>query len=224
MIGAFISHSKRDIELVNKIYRALYQAGITPKLAEFEELGEKGGLTALQIKEMITNSSWTLVFLTPNVVVSDHTRDWVAYEVGVSHGLSRPVWVFEDDRTPIEEFPVPYLDYYFLYDSQNPQDWGAIKEEIAKYARRLPDLGPAIAGAILGAPFGRAGAVFGALLGYAKSSADLERIKAQAPSGFNKVGLTCAECNSQYTVIGKYEIITGGFSCPTCRKIISLAG
>jgi hypothetical protein len=221
MVEAFISHSKKDIELVTKIYKALYQAGITPKLAEFEELGERDGLSAPQIKNMIMNSSWTLVFLTPNVIASDHTRDWVAYEVGVSHGLGRPVWIFEDDRVPIEKFPVPYLDYYFLYDSLNQQDWDAIKEEMAKYAR-FPDWGPAIVGAILGASFGKEGAALGGLLGYTKSVADLSKMKAQAPSGFHKVAISCLECNSQYTVIGKYKTITVGFTCPTCRKMIAL--
>ena len=217
MVAAFISHSREDMELVNRIYKALYQAGVEPKLAEFEELGEKGKLSAPQIKEMIMNSSWTLVFLTPKVTASVHTQNWVAYEVGVSHGLSRPVWIFEDEKRIVSEFPIPYLDYYFLYDPQNSQDWATIKEEVAKYARS-PDLGPAIAGAILGAPFGGPGSLIGALLGYAKSAADLEKMKAHAPPGFYKIAVLCEECGSHYTIIGKYETITRGFTCPTCRK------
>lgn len=219
MVGAFISHSKKDVGIVNKIYKALYQAGVRPKLAEFEELG-KGKLTAHKIKKMIASSSWTLVFLTPNVIARTHTRDWVAYEVGVSHGLNKPVWVFEDEKYQIKKFLVPYLNYYLLYNSRKRKDWHAIKEEIKKQ-RKFSELGPKIAGAMLGGPFGRIRKLSNASPVPAKPASERE-LGFFLHSEFLKVAFSCPSCNSKYTILGRYGKLMSGYTCPICRDIVKI--
>lgn len=217
MNTVFISHSNKDIQIVNQIYKVLYQIGITPKIAEFEELGERGKLTALDIKDMMLVSNWCLVLLTPKVTATTHTQNWVSYEIGVAHTYNRPIWIFEHEIRPINNFPVPYLDYYFLYDPNNSTDWGAIKSEIHKHTLS-PDKGPAVVGTILGAPFGPPGALFGALVGLAKSQKDLQKIKEVPPEGFGKVKVRC-KCNGIYTIVAKYKILKSGITCPICRKV-----
>ena len=221
MKTVFISHSKKDMEIVNRIYKILYQNGISPKIAEFEELGERGKLTASYIKDMMSMSDWCLVFLTPNVTATVHTQNWVSYEIGVAHAYNKPIWIFEHEKTPIRDFPVPHVDYYFLYDPNNSPDWGAIKSEIHNHMLN-PDIGPAIAGVILGAPFGSPAALFGALVGIAKSQEDLQKIKVASPQGFAKVRINCPKCNGYYVTIAKYTIFKKGFTCPICRINLKL--
>ena len=62
---AFLSHSRKDKELVNRIYKTCSRANIKPNIAEFEEL-EAGRLTADEIVRMIHRSGLFLLFLTEN--------------------------------------------------------------------------------------------------------------------------------------------------------------
>ena len=43
-----------------------------------------------------------------------YTHNWVNYEVGVSAGCNKPVWVFEQFNEFIN-FPIPYVTNYCLY-------------------------------------------------------------------------------------------------------------
>lgn len=212
MDGAFISHSREDKELVKKISATLHHANIKPHVAELEKHGQSGKLSAIEIKRMIEeNSSWTLVFLTHNVITYEHTRNWVAYEIGVSHGLNRPIWVFEDGKyeiipkmenrvlvssTSTQKFVVPYLDVYVLFDFENKQDWDVVKEVIKKYGEYYKSAGwkPKVSG------------VAGAILG--------------PHSEFSETDFKCPKCKNKYRIIKKQKIII----CPICRKYILTRG
>ncbi|RLF81168.1 hypothetical protein DRN44_06170 [Thermococci archaeon] len=78
----FVSHSRRDIELVNSIFKVLHRADLKPVIAEFEELGEIGKFTAEELRKEILESKMLILLLTKNVVASSYTRNRVAHEVG----------------------------------------------------------------------------------------------------------------------------------------------
>lgn len=143
---AFLSHSRKDKELVNRIYKALYRAGIKPNIAEFEEL-EAGRLTADKIVEMIHRSRLFLLFLTSNVVKSIYTQNWVSFELGCAYGAkTRPPQILKDIYVfePFEQirFPIPYLDYYILFDPETEPHWdfieGILSEERNYWSRIFP--------------------------------------------------------------------------------------
>jgi len=189
---AFLSHSRKDKELVNRIYKACSRANIKPNIAEFEEL-EAGRLTAEEIAQMIHRSRLFLLFLTQNVVNNIHTQNWVIFELGCAYGAkTRPspplefkdIYVFE----PFQQisFPIPYLDYYILFDPNSEPHWefieGILYEEREYWARIFPLL-------------------FG-----------------QRPSDRVGTRIYCRECSSSYTLLSK----TGKWLCPTCRREVSL--
>ena len=73
------------------MFKVLYRVDIKPFVAEFEELGEYGKLTADKLKEEIKSSDILTLLLTKSVTASPYTRNWVAYEIGVAHALNKPI-------------------------------------------------------------------------------------------------------------------------------------
>lgn len=174
---AFLSHSRKDMELVNRIYKACSRANIKPNIAEFEEV-EAGRLTADRIVDMIHRSRLFLLFLTENVMNSIYTQNWVIFELGCAYGSkTRPpselkdIYVFE----PFSQinFPIPYLDYYILFDPHSEPHWefieGILFEEREYWSRIFPIL-------------------FG-----------------QRPSDRIGVRFHCKKCRSIYTLLSKVE-------------------
>ena len=66
----FISHSRRDKELVYNIVKVLYRANVSAFVAEFEELGEYGKLTADDLRREIQSSDIVALLLTRSVTAS----------------------------------------------------------------------------------------------------------------------------------------------------------
>lgn len=69
---AFLSHSSKDVELVNRIYKALHRANIKPEIAEFEEV-RRGEITAEDIGEWIRESNLFIMMLTSRVGEKSYT-------------------------------------------------------------------------------------------------------------------------------------------------------
>ena len=174
---AFLSHSRKDIEFVNRIYKVCNRARIKPNIAEFEEL-EAGKLTANDIANMIHRSRYFLLFLTENVINSIHTQNWVAFELGCAYGAkTRPpsmlkdIYVFEPFQQVI--FPLPYLDYYILFDPVEEPHWDFIEQTLSEeriYWRKL----------------------FPLLWG-------------QRPSDERGIKMYCEECKSEYTLLSRVK-------------------
>lgn len=133
---AFLSHSRADKELVNRIYRVCSRARITPNIAEFEELGTES-LTAEDIVQMIHRSALFFLFITPNIMNSIYTQNWVNFELGCAYGaktrparLQKDIYVFEPFNQL--QFPIPYLDYYILFDPSQDVHWQFIEDTFRK--------------------------------------------------------------------------------------------
>ena len=146
---AFLSHSKRDEELVNRLYKACTRAEIKPNIAEFEKLGT-ARLTAENIVEMIHKSRLFFLFITPNVMNSVFTQKWVNFELGCAYGartrpaqIQKDIFVFESfDQI---QFPISYLDYYILIDPNQEPHWEFVEDLLSNereyWSRFFPLLG-----------------------------------------------------------------------------------
>ncbi len=79
------------------------------------------------IRKEITKSKALFVILTKNVASIMHTRNWVAFEIGVAAASipQKPVYVFNEEGV---DFAVPYLNHYFPHPLSSRRDF-----EIADY-------------------------------------------------------------------------------------------
>jgi len=174
-LEAFLSHSRKDKDFVNRIYKVCSRAGIKPNIAEFEEL-EAGKLTANDIVNMINRSRYFLLFLTENVNSSIYTQNWVAFELGCAYGAkTRPpaelkdIYVFE----PFQQvkFPIPYLDYYILFDPVEEPHWDFIERILSEERIYWNRIFPLLWG--------------------------------QRPSDVSGLRMYCKECESEYTLLSR---------------------
>lgn len=89
------------------------------KFIELEDLDYK--YAGNEIADIISHESNAVIVLLGKNVLSAprpatrYTRNWIAFEVGVSVGCNKPVWVFENSRMPIP-FPIPYITDYYKYN------------------------------------------------------------------------------------------------------------
>lgn len=110
----FISHSGRDSHIVQEILADFEGTGVKPVLMENES--KAGPLPDWKwIKDEIQRSEALFVILTNGVVRSEHTQNWVAFEIGVAAGCDPPKPVFVIRGESAVNFPVPYLNHYFSY-------------------------------------------------------------------------------------------------------------
>jgi len=120
MARIFVSHSKHDVTVVNFFTRAFATSknAVKADFMEFEDL--EGKYAGREIAQRITNPETQAVFvlLGPGVRSALHTENWVTFEVGVASGVGKDVWVFEHLVDNIE-FPVPYLNHYVMYQTDN---------------------------------------------------------------------------------------------------------
>ena len=118
MVVVFVSHSRRDENIINFFTKVFSRIGIKSIFMELEDLSYKdaGNEIANSIRE---ECDAVIVLLGKNVLYAPrrstrHTRNWVAFEVGVAAGCKKSVWVFENSRIPIY-FPIPYITDYYKY-------------------------------------------------------------------------------------------------------------
>jgi hypothetical protein len=134
---AFLSHSRKDLKIVNSIFKICERTKVKPLIAEFEDI-ERGKIGAEEIRAMISHSDMFLLFLSENVfdgkdiAKTVYTQNWVNFELGVAYAqkatFKQLICVFE----PFSQlhFPIPYLDYYILYDQNYDRHWDFIEQLI----------------------------------------------------------------------------------------------
>jgi predicted Zn-ribbon and HTH transcriptional regulator len=108
----FVSHSRRDIRILDFFAKAFASTGVKWKCMEFEDMQRP---QSKEINKQVQNSIATFLLLGPNVKNSDHTQNWIAFEVGLSCAYKKRVWVFEEMGSKIN-FPIPYVTDYVRYD------------------------------------------------------------------------------------------------------------
>jgi len=127
------------LKIVNSIFKICEKTKIKPLIAEFEDI-ERGKIGAKEIRAMISHADLFLVFLSENVfnekdlAKTVYTQNWVNFELGCAYSqkatFRQPICVFE----PFNQlrFPIPYLDYYILYDPNYDAHWDYIEQLIAE--------------------------------------------------------------------------------------------
>lgn len=216
MATIFISHSKRDIELVKVIDFNLRGVGITPILKEFTPESKP---PYADIDAGIARSDAVFTFLTRNVKVTDHTQNWVTHEITTAHNLNKPTYIIEDRNNPVH-FPIPKLKNYILYDQTSIGDWTLI-QNIASLIKRNTDiflgtLAAGVAGALLFKKNRVAGFVGGAALGGILLAVTLPEAQLRTPSV-----ITCPKCGIVFNLYTNLNLDC--LYCPSCRVMLILA-
>lgn len=207
MATIFISHSKKDEELVLSIKKILENIGHTPIIEEFIPKEKQQEIPYEEIRSNVNKSSFVFLFLTDSVVETEYTKNWVIYEVGVASNDSKRVFVFERLGTPIQ-YPIPYVTDYTLFNPNRTDDMLEVQRLSKNLGKFRKDLLTAGAGALVGSIFGPIGFVLGAIGGYV-----LGPKQEQSPK------VKCPHCNVSFNY---YSVQIKEFDCPCCRKKIDL--
>jgi hypothetical protein len=164
----FLSHSSKDLNLVNTVKKAL--GLLDYHTIVYEDLPEnlKPGKDLDNIGNLINQSHLVFLFLTNNVISLKYTSAWVQYEDHVASIFKKPVLVFEE-QLPVSppSFPILYFTDVIPWTG-NTTDPMKI-QEIAKSFRSSGAVVRAVAGGAVGAIFGPIGALLGALVGLAST-------------------------------------------------------
>ncbi len=199
----FLSHSRKDLNLVNTVKKAL--GLLDYHTIVYEDLPEnlKPGKDLDNIRNLINRSQLVFLFLTNNVISLKHTLTWVQYEDHVASMFNKPVIVFQ------EQLPVSKTTFPILYFT-DVISWTGVSadpmkiQEIAKSFGSSGAVVRAVAGGAVGAIFGPIGSLLGALVGLASTP--------QNPLQ-NVPKVTCPNCKYTFRYWGNENTL---FYCPNC--------
>ena len=210
MSQIFVSHSSKDKHLVALLSRAFAATGVKGVFEEFESI-LKGPANAQRIAADVRESNAVFILIGKNVELLKHTRDWVAFESGLSAATAlqanKDVWVMES----IHEMDglsvvIPHLRHYVCFDPAKEAWQGYLSQIITSYDNSHV-LKAMSGGAATGAVFGEGvGALWGAGVGLL-----LAAMTAPArPAGFS---IRCPQCASVYSV----HLEEPRMRCPVCN-------
>ena len=199
----FLSHSRKDLNLVNTVKKAL--GLLDYHTIVYEDLPEnlRAGKDLDNIRNLINQSQLVFLFLTNNVISLKHTLTWVQYEDHVASMFNKPVIVFQ------EQLPVSKTTFPILYFT-DVISWTGVSadpmkiQEIAKSFGSSGAVVRAVAGGAVGAIFGPIGSLLGALVGLASTP--------QNPLQ-NVPKVTCPNCKYTFRYWGNENTL---FYCPNC--------
>ncbi len=217
MAHIFVSHSKKDTDLINFFSKAFASSNVK---AIYEE-NERGGIvTQQQISSDIDNSRAVFMILSQNVQNIEHTRDWILWETGA--GKNKDVWVFEQlSQLGSISVVTPKINHYVVFEITDP--W-------LNYIRNIIDsyddsnvLSTSLIGAGFGALVGSAllenkddGAILGGLGGFLLGASAANKSKF-CPTG-NKI--ECAKCLSVYSIHVPFGL--NKIRCPVCNSVLQM--
>jgi hypothetical protein len=108
----FLSHSRKDRQIVQYFVDKFDDTGIKPVLMEFEKWSRNRRPNWQWIKDEIKESKALFLLLSRNITRKQQTQNWVSFEIGLASMCIPPipVFVFEEEEV---YFPIPYLSHYF---------------------------------------------------------------------------------------------------------------
>ena len=210
MAVIFISHSKRDKQLVQNIQAMLTNLGHTPIIEEFIPEERKEPIPKDEIRKNVQLSHALFLFLTDEIVQTKYTENWVIYEVGLASDRHIPIFIFEREGLPIH-YPIPDVTDYMIFDPQSIEDILNIQKLAKEVGKLPPNLLTAGIGALLGIPFGPLGIAIGGIGGW------LLGPKGGPP--IPMLRLECPHCKATYNY---WSLNIKYFHCPSCRKPIQI--
>ena len=203
---AFLGHSSKDLKIVNSTYKICQRAKIKPNIAEFEKI-EKGKLGAEEIRDMIDRSELFFLFLSENVINEKnygktiYTQNWVNFELGIVYAQKKEnkksIYVFESFQQL--HFPIPYLDYYILFDPNSDPHWDYVEKLFTEEVDFDRDITKS----------------YNPLVKIFSAIYRLRGYSLQRPSDARGYPRYHRECGAKYTLLSKPE----QWLCPKCRKL-----
>jgi len=217
MAQIFVSHSAKDTELRSFLANAFAATPVKAVFEEFEAI-QKGQADARRIMQDIRESNAVFVLLGEHVEKLAHTRDWVAWESGITAATAletnKDLWVLESvlevDKMSVV---IPHLQHYVCFDPRQDSWQGYLTQIIGSYDDSH-FLQAASAGAVTGAAVGQGqGALWGAGAGL---------IMAAMASQATPTGLPtrCPQCWSCYAV----HLAEPRMRCPVCNTHLVFPG
>jgi hypothetical protein len=207
----FLSHSRKDLNLVNTVKKSLglldYHAIV------YEDLPEnlRAGKDLHNIRNLINQSQLVFLFLTSNVISLKYTLTWVQYEDHVASMFKKPVIVFQE-QLPASTTRFPILYFTDVISWTGPSADPMKIQEIAKSFNSSVAVIRAVAGVAVGAIFGPIGALLGGLAGLASTPQNpLQNIPT----------VTCPNCKYMFRYWGNENTL---FYCPNCLKELLYKG
>lgn len=204
----FISHSKRDKELVITIEKILKNIGHTPIIEEFIPEENMELIPYEEIRKNVDMSDYVFLFLTDNIIKTEFTHNWVSFEVGVAANARKRLFVFERLGVPVP-YPIPYLTDYMVFAEDDINEILNIQLLSKKLKETSKTLKGAGIGALIGIPFGPLGLIVGSSIGYlcgARSQKQTRKIY-------------CPKCQIFFNY---HSLKHTKFGCPSCRNEIIL--
>jgi hypothetical protein len=125
----FISHSAKDKKVVEYFVNKFADTGVKPVLMEYEKWSRESKPNWKWIKDEIQKSKILFLILTLNLVKTEYTQNWVAFEVGVASTNNLPVFVFKEEKV---DFPVPYLTHCFDVPFSESDPASALQKDLGR--------------------------------------------------------------------------------------------
>jgi len=208
----FISHSRRDEQLVLNIRDLLVNLGHTPIIEEFTPEYMKLPIPHDEIRRNVGMSNAVFLFLTDEIVRTEYTKNWVIFEDGLARERLIPIFVFERQGFPIS-YPIPYVTDYMVFNPESISDILNI-QKLARPIGQVPSNWiTGGLGALLGIPFGPLGIAIGGLGGLILGP------KGEPPIPGIPVTCPYSDCRTKYNY---WSPNIKNFQCPTCRRDIEL--
>ena len=141
---AFISHSRKDTEIVKSIKKACCASKVAPYLYEFSDEFSVSNVPADILAKKVEESEFIFVVLGDSVSKAYWTQAWIGFEIGVAVGVnnatemeytktpknfSRRIVVIQDVKQGIE-VSVPRLDALFLFDFDSTDRWNELQNAV----------------------------------------------------------------------------------------------
>lgn len=98
MVNVFVSHSSRDVDLIDPLNNYLKKNNVKPELLEFNI---EGRAPLSKIEKHMTDSAACLLVWSKNVDSRQTTRDIINAEIACAHSKNLPIYAFiEKDTSP----------------------------------------------------------------------------------------------------------------------------
>lgn len=130
MAQVFISHSKKDQELIDNVAQMLKNVDEVPIVMEYMPKKARDRPNWSLIRKHVADSEYLMLFKTDNALVTDFTKSWIIYEVGLAAAYEKRLFVFERKGPPIK-FPIPYVTDYMIFDPNRVKDFLMIQSIVA---------------------------------------------------------------------------------------------
>lgn len=211
MLRVFLSHSRKDIQLVERTRAALKI--LESAAVALEDL--PGSRTVdearREIERQIRISEIIFLLLTPNSVASSHTRSWISHEASIASTLGKKLVVFQEPGSP-PTWPITYWTDLVVLSSDEGSRPIQMQSVVKILKPSAATAGGAAGGALVGAIFGPIGLVIGLIVGGAAGASATPK---KPPT------LRCPKCGIPFRF---WNTSSTSFYCPHCFKPLRYGG